>query len=433
MSETVAAAGLRALAPPRLDAIAHLALRLGRLLLACGADATHTVARVETLAASLGVTAQLFVSGERLLLTVESGGSYRTRVGHALQGPGVDMGRLGALERVLDALAAGEIDLAEAGARLDAAEAAGPPYPGWLVVVAVTTTTACLARLFEAPWIVVAASFAAGLVNTLMRRAFAARRLNPVASAFLTACVSGLAGALLLRLLHGPSPALCLAAAGMILVPGVPLINGIDDLARGHVGLGLARLATGTITILAIGFGLFVAAVLAGDVLPVSSGPGRLSVPEDALVSGLAAIGYGLLFGVPRRAVLACILCGVAGHGSRTALAAAGIDLAAATLLASTAVGLLAVALQRRLGLPWTTFAFPGVVAMIPGSYAFRAATGALHVMAQGSASPPALVAETLSLAIATAVMTTAVGSGLLLASAARGLWPPRPRPAHRP
>ncbi|MGE7417688.1 threonine/serine ThrE exporter family protein [Methylobacterium tarhaniae] len=418
MSET--AAGLHAPAQARLDAVAHLGLRVGRLLLACGADATQTVARVEALAACLGVTAQLFVSGERLLLTVESGGSYRTRVGHSLQGLGVDMGRLAALDRILDALAAGEIDPAVAGSRLDAAEAAGPSYPGWLVVVAVATTTACLARLFDAPWTVVAAAFAAGLVNILMRRAFAARQLNPVASAFLTAGISGLSGTLLLKLVPGTSPALCLAAAGMILVPGVPLINGIDDLARGHAGIGLARLATATLTILAIGFGLFVAAVLAGDVLPVSSDPGRLRVAEDAMISGLAAIGYGLLFGVPRRAVLACILCGVAGHGSRTALVGAGLDLAAATLLASAAAGLLAVAFERRLGLPWTTFAFPGVVAMIPGSYAFRAATGALHVMAQGVAAPPALVAETLSLAVAAAVMTAAVGSGLLMAAAAR-------------
>ncbi|MFE1599760.1 threonine/serine ThrE exporter family protein [Methylobacterium sp. ID0610] len=414
-----------ALAPARLDEVSHLGLRVGRLLLAYGADADHAIARIESVAARLGVAAQVFVSSERLLLTVDAGGTFRTRVGHMLQGLGVDMGRLGGLERILDALAAGEIDLAEAGRRVDAVEAAGPRYPGWLVVTAVATTTACLARLFEAAWAVVAAAFVAGLINTLLRRAFAARRLNPIAAAFLTAGASGLVGALLLKLAPGASPALCLAAAGMILVPGVPLINGIDDLAHGHAGIGAARLATGAVTILAIGFGLFAAAALAGEALPVSSGQGHLGVPEDALVSGLAAIGYALLFAVPRRAILACVLCGIAGHGGRTALGAAGLDIATATLAASAGVGLLAVAMERRLGLPWTTFAFPGVVAMIPGSYAFHAATGALHVMAQGGASPPRLVAETLSLAIAAAVMTAAVGSGLLLAASARRILGP--------
>ncbi len=216
----------------------------------------------------------------------------------------------------------------------------------------------------------------------------------------------------------------------MILVPGVPLINAIDDLAHGHAGIGLARLATGTVTILAIGFGLFFAASLAGDALPVAAGGGRLPVPEDALVSGLAAIGYGLLFGVPPRALPACVICGIAGHGGRTALAVTGLDLAAATLAASALVGLLATGLAERLSLPWTTFAFPGVVAMIPGSYAFRAATGALAVMEQGAAAPPGLVAETLGLAVAAMVMTAAVGSGLLLAVSARRLLGNRRRHA---
>ncbi|MCF4127500.1 threonine/serine ThrE exporter family protein [Methylobacterium sp. SyP6R] len=413
-----------------LEAFARLALRLGRLLLASGSDADHVVARIEAVAARRGIVAQVFAGSERLLLTVEAGGAFRTRIGHALPGGGVDLGRLSALERILDDLAAGAIDLVEAGSRADAVEAAAPTYPAWLVVAAVATTTACLARLFEAAWTVVAAALAAGIVNTLLRRAFAARHLNPIAAAFLTAAASGLTGALLLKLVPGASPALCLAAAGMILVPGVPLINAIDDLAHGHAGIGLARLATGTVTILAIGFGLFFAASLAGDALPVAAGGGRLPVPEDALVSGLAAIGYGLLFGVPPRALPACVICGIAGHGGRTALAVTGLDLAAATLAASALVGLLATGLAERLSLPWTTFAFPGVVAMIPGSYAFRAATGALAVMEQGAAAPPGLVAETLGLAVAAMVMTAAVGSGLLLAVSARRLLGNRRRHA---
>jgi uncharacterized membrane protein YjjB (DUF3815 family) len=78
---------------------------------------------------------------------------------------------------------------------------------------------------------------------------------------------------------------------------------------------------------------------------------------------------------------------------------------------------------------PWSTFAFPGVVAMVPGSYAFRTGMGALEIMRQASHASDALVAETLSLAIATTVMTAAIAIGLLIASSVHsGLFAGRHR-----
>ena len=401
-----------------LDEVAHLALRIGRLLFTSGADTAETVARIERLAADLGVSIELDVSAERLLLTVRSGESYRTKIGHPLTGAGVDMQRLAALGDVMAALSSGQIALAEAERRIAALETAGPLYPRWLAVPAVAMTTACLARLFGAEWAVVSAAFLAGAVSTLLRRTAAIRELNPIAGAFLLTVTSGLFGALLLKGAPDTAPALCLVAAGMILVPGVPLINGISDIANGHPGVGLARLATGTATVVAIGFGLFVAGAIAGDTLPVAGTPQSLPVLQDLVISGLAAIGYAVLFSVPPRAIWLCVLCGMAGHGGRTALEAGGVEIAAATLIAAAIAGALAVAAGRWLRLPWTAFAFPGVVAMVPGSYAFRAALGALSIMVQGAEASASLVAGTLALGIAAIVMTAAIAAGLLLASA---------------
>jgi len=66
-------------------------------------------------------------------------------------------------------------------------------------------------------------------------------------------------------------------------------------------------------------------------------------------------------------------------------------------------------------------FAFPGVVAMIPGSYGFRAGIAGLQVMELGSAASATLVATTLGLAITTAVTTIAIGLGLALPLS--GFW----------
>jgi uncharacterized membrane protein YjjB (DUF3815 family) len=64
------------------------------------------------------------------------------------------------------------------------------------------------------------------------------------------------------------------------------------------------------------------------------------------------------------------------------------------------------------------TFAFPGIVAMIPGAYAFRAGIGGLEIMRAGANAPPALVAETIGLAVTAIVVTAAIAIGLCLALA---------------
>jgi hypothetical protein len=74
----------------------------------------------------------------------------------------------------------------------------------------------------------------------------------------------------------------------MILVPGVPLINGVRDTIGNHIGNGIARLLFGTVTVLAIAFGLFLAAGIAGDTLPVGAHFPALPLAQDLLFSALA-------------------------------------------------------------------------------------------------------------------------------------------------
>jgi uncharacterized membrane protein YjjB (DUF3815 family) len=239
-----------------------------------------------------------------------------------------------------------------------------------------------------------------------------------VAGAALAAFGGGLAGAVAMLAFPGDAPTLCLVVAGMILVPGVPLLNGVRDTLGNHVGMGLARLTLGTVTVLAIALGLFLAAGFVGDRLPVQGGTVLLPVAEDLLFSALAGLGYALLFNVPARAGWACMVCAMAGHGLRTALLHLGADMAVGSLAGAFAATLLARIFAQRFAVPAATFAFPGVVAMIPGAYAFRAGIGGLAVMHAGAAASPALLAETVGLVVTTMVVTAAIAIGLSLALA---------------
>ena len=207
------------------------------------------------------------------------------------------------------------------------------------------------------------------------------------------------------------TPSLCLVAPGMIIVPGVPLINGVQDMIRNHMTLGISRLGFAFLVTTAIALGLFVATVATGVTIPVAEPARAIAIPLDALFSALAALGYAFLFNVPARMAWACVVCGVASHTTRTLGIHLGIDLIAGTLVGALIAGLLAQGFARYFDAPAAAFAFPGVVAMVPGAYAFRAVLGCLEI-AHGTATPP-LPAETLALSITVALMVAAIAVGI--------------------
>jgi uncharacterized membrane protein YjjB (DUF3815 family) len=139
------------------------------------------------------------------------------------------------------------------------------------------------------------------------------------------------------------------------------------------------------------------------------------------LFSALAAGGFALLFNVPGRMAWVCAICGVASHTLRTLLVHLGIDLIAGTLIGSVVVGLLAQGFAHHFRAPAVAMAFPGVVAMVPGAYAFRAVFGTLQI-AEATASG-AIINETLSLLATVGLMVGAIAVGV---AAPALLFPPR-------
>lgn len=404
-----------------LDTLAHSTLQLGRILLLNGADTEQVQVSATRFAAAFGADVNLLVSYEAVLATLAAGGHIRTKIGFRVPGMGVGMSAIEAVNRLVDDAANGRLRLEMAQAALDAIEHHAPAYPMWMVTVALGITAASLGRLFGGDWLACGAAGLAGAIGTWLRLKLGSQHVNPVVTVFVVALVSGIVGGLAIRLGPTSTPALPLVAPAMILVPGVPLINGILDMIRSHVTIGLSRLGFATLAVLAIALGVFGAARLTSANVPVASPTLTISVTQDALFSALAAGGYALLFNVPARMAWACGVCGIASHTLRTLLFQFGFDLLAGTLIGALVVGFLAQAFARHFRAPAVALAFPGVVAMVPGVYAFRAVFGTLQIA--GSAASVATVNETLSLLATVGLMVGAIAVGI---AAPASLFPSR-------
>ena len=399
--------------PAPIEDVAHLALQVGRLLFENGADTAEVHESVVRFAAGFGYEAHLMVSYEVLLLTLVAGGQFRTKVGYRVPAMNVNMAAIADVSSLVGEVENGRRGMAEVRAELEDVEGRPPVYGRWIVVVALGLTAASLARLFGGDWPTFGIAWLAGSMGTWLRQELGRRGFNLFFIPFAAALVSGVIGGAAVLLGVSGTPALCLVAPGMIIVPGVPLVNGVQDMFKNHMTQGLARLGLGVLITLAIAFGLFVATVLTGAKIPVDAPLRLLSVPEDALFSALAALGYLFLFNVPGRIAWACVVCGVASHTTRTLCMHLGLDILSGTLIGALAAGFLAQGFARHFRAPAVAFAFPGVVAMIPGAFAFRVVIGCLQIVAAGAAAATTLVTETLALSVSCLLMVAAIAVGI--------------------
>lgn len=126
--------------------------------------------------------------------------------------------------------------------------------------------------------------------------------------------------------------------------------------------------------------------------MPVRSEGKRIShmlidLLKDAMLAAIAAIGFGAISRIPRRAYLWCGLIAAVGHSIRLALMQPGVSLhiIAATSVAALIIGSLAVFVSPFAKTPAEAYLFPSLLPMIPGIYAYKSFGGAVMCMLENT------------------------------------------------
>jgi uncharacterized membrane protein YjjB (DUF3815 family) len=133
----------------------------------------------------------------------------------------------------------------------------------------------------------------------------------------------------------------------------------------------------------------------------------------DAFWSAVAATGFALLFNVPVRTLPVCALCGALGHSLRTGLMETGVTIEAGTLIGATAIGLLGEFLSHKVHTPASVFTIPGVIPMVPGTFAFRTMMGAIKLTYTDPSQSDAILNETVTYGIKTGIILTCLALGI--------------------
>jgi len=132
----------------------------------------------------------------------------------------------------------------------------------------------------------------------------------------------------------------------------------------------------------------------------------------NAFWAAVAAAGFATLFNVPRRALPGCAIAGAVGYGLRTLLVEWGVMLELATLVGALVVGFLGEFLARRWQTPAAVFTVPGVIPLVPGSFAFRALIGLIQITDLGTFGGTPVLVEAAVNAVRTGLILAAIAAG---------------------
>ena len=140
-------------------------------------------------------------------------------------------------------------------------------------------------------------------------------------------------------------------------------------------------------------------------------------VLQDAFWSGVAATGFAILFNVPPKTLLSCVLCGAFGHAARTLLMQYGTNIAPATLAGAALVGVLSVLFARRQHAPALIYAICGAIPMVPGSFAYQTMMGVIRVSTANAETGMPVLVQTGSDFVNTGLILAAIALGIALPS----------------
>ena len=104
-----------------------------------------------------------------------------------------------------------------------------------------------------------------------------------------------------------------------------------------------------------------------------------LELLEVSIWSGIAALGFGVLFNIPRSAIITVFFLGFVAGFIKFLLLDFNFNIVLATFIAVLIVGIICMPIAHKIHHPPVVFCIPPVIPMIPGYFAYETVLSAMN------------------------------------------------------
>ncbi|MBO5545964.1 MAG: threonine/serine exporter family protein [Bacteroidales bacterium] len=370
----------------RLSEVLEVASEAGHILLENGAEISRVEDIMSRIAAHYGVdSSNFFVLSNGIFTTGtmnrlrKSGGQSETYANvEFIPIRSIQLSKVIAVNRLSYDIASGFCSLEQARERLRLIRQA-PPKPAWEQILGSAFGAAGFAAVFGGGWMDCAAAFVVGVLLYVFILFVSSRYLSKIVGGISNALLATFLCVLFYRIGFGQSLSNMIIGSIMPLIPGVPFVNGVRDLANSDYIAGLTRLTDAMLGFFCIALGVAVSFLLDGlffDGMIVLQGmtvnPETAGLGVQTLAAFVGTLAFASLFGVPRAQYVSAGLIGAIGWCLYLVLVRyAGCGVGLAITLSSLLICLLSRWSAVWQKCPAQVFLLCGIFPLVPGAGIF--------------------------------------------------------------
>ena len=365
--------------------VLDVASKAGHILLENGAEISRVEDIMSRIASHYGVdSGNFFVLSNGIFTTghankiSKSGGQASTYANvEFIPLRGIQLSKVVAVNRLSYDIANDKVNLGEARQRLEQISSAAPK-PAWEQILGSGIGAAGFCAVFGGGWSDCAAALVVGLLLYAFVLGVSGRYLSKIVGGTLNALLATLLCIALWRMEFGNSLANIIIGAIMPLIPGVPFVNGVRDLANSDYLAGFTRLTDAMLGFFCIAVGVSLSFILDGALhdgvvnLSMTVNPETANLMWQTFAAFAGTAAFALLFGIDREHYIPAGVIGAIGWALYLILVRnCNASPVVATLAASTLVCILSRMAAIPFRIPAQGFLLCGIFPLVPGAGIF--------------------------------------------------------------
>lgn len=365
--------------------VLEVAAEAGHILLENGAEISRVEDIMARIASAYGVdSGSFFVLSNGIFTTgtmdkVPAGGGQAQTYANVEFIPirGIQLSKVVAVNRLSYDIAYGLCSLEQARLRLKLIRES-PAKPAWEQIFGSALGASAFCAVFGGGWLDCAATFVVGALLYVFILLVSSRYLSKIVGGMANALLATLLCVVFYRIGFGGSLSNMIIGAVMPLIPGVPFVNGVRDLANSDYLAGFTRLTDAMLGFFCIAVGVSLAFITDSSMhggmlsLTMTVNPQTASVLLQALAAFIGTAAFALLFGIDREHYVPAGVIGAIGWALYLILVRnCGASPVTATLAASTLVCIVSRMAAIPFRIPAQGFLLCGIFPLVPGAGIF--------------------------------------------------------------
>lgn len=360
-----------------------LLLRTGKLLVESAADTNRIVRNMNRAAAYLGLPEEkLHIDVTYTMLAVNlSDGSHSYSKFQKCEKHGINMTAISEISKLSWRAIEQDYSLDKYEEELERIANKKRNYAPWLVAIGAGFACGGFCKLFGCDWISFFFASVCAYIGFRIRARCIEFGINLYMSIAIAACAATCLAYLTSFTGLSSTPYHPLLACALFIVPGVPLINFVDDMIDNYIQVGIVRAVNTMLMVGAMASGIAIAMhLLVMEDVVIDKKFSELSMtPHDpyyiyAIAAAISAMGFSMIFNIQRRLLWVVALGGVIAVCIRNFVNfELGLGPVMGSFVGSVTVSLIAVKAVHWFHVPNHVLTIPSVIPMIPGVLMYRA------------------------------------------------------------